>query len=306
MQHQWKICGMAIATLAAVAAPAELTFTAPTPEQFQNYWYADGAEISRYALSQSRYGGIHEGDAVLIFVTEKMNPELQVKADNPTEADIPILKLNALRKFYTGIYPYSVMTSVFTPIATGRSHAPLKITTSAQEWCGHVYTELLFDATRVQVSNSSYFEDESGIRLVPLDHQAISEDNLFVRLRGLRGDFLGPGDSKTIDYLPGVFFSRLSHQAVNPTRATISRRARSTVVEVPAGRFSVMVYDVKTDGRDGVFYIETAYPHRIVRWELAPDVKGELTGSLRTQYWNLNREGDEKHFEQLGIPVYGR
>ena len=43
-----------------------------TREQFQDYWYNHGAEISRYSLKQMRYGEIHDGDAVLVFVTEKM------------------------------------------------------------------------------------------------------------------------------------------------------------------------------------------------------------------------------------------
>ena len=43
-----------------------------TREQFQDYWYNHGAEISRYSLKQMGYGEIHDGDAVLVFVTEKM------------------------------------------------------------------------------------------------------------------------------------------------------------------------------------------------------------------------------------------
>jgi hypothetical protein len=40
-----------------------------------------------------RYGEIHEGDAVLVFVTEKMSPDTQIKTDNPGSQDIAILKL---------------------------------------------------------------------------------------------------------------------------------------------------------------------------------------------------------------------
>ena len=54
-----------------------------TPDQFQDYWYNHGAEISRFTLQQMRYGEIHEGDAVLVFVTEEIIPALQVKADYP-------------------------------------------------------------------------------------------------------------------------------------------------------------------------------------------------------------------------------
>ena len=73
-------------------------FGTPTRDQFQDYWYNHGAELSRFSLRQMRYGEIHEGDAVLVFVTEKMNPDTQIKADHPGAQDIAILKLNAVRK----------------------------------------------------------------------------------------------------------------------------------------------------------------------------------------------------------------
>ena len=73
---------------------------------FQDYWYNHGAEISRFFLQQMRYGKIHQEDAVLVFVTGKMNPDTQIKADQPGSQDIAILKLNAVRKFFTGIYLY--------------------------------------------------------------------------------------------------------------------------------------------------------------------------------------------------------
>ena len=45
------------------------TIERPTVDQFNDYWYAGDAELTRYALQQVRYGEVHEGDAVLIFVT---------------------------------------------------------------------------------------------------------------------------------------------------------------------------------------------------------------------------------------------
>ena len=60
-------------------------------------------------------------------------------------------------------------------------------------------------------------------------------------------------------------------------------------------------YDVSIGERSGRFWIESAWPHRIVRWELAPDVSGELTGSARLEYWRLNGEGDEKYLDQIGL-----
>ena len=56
-----------------------------TREQFQDYWYNHGAEISRYSLQQMRYGEIHEGDAVLVFVTEKISPTALKSGMKPTK-----------------------------------------------------------------------------------------------------------------------------------------------------------------------------------------------------------------------------
>ena len=69
------------------------------------------------------YGDVHDGEAVLIFVTEDFLPKLQVKQEVSDAPDaISVLKLNGYRRFYTGIYPYTVMTSSFTPLVW-RAHA---------------------------------------------------------------------------------------------------------------------------------------------------------------------------------------
>ncbi len=49
--------------------------------------------------------------------------------DNPSkswEDRVPVLKLNFSKKFNTGIYPYSMMSSVFMPIK-GDNLRPLKL-----------------------------------------------------------------------------------------------------------------------------------------------------------------------------------
>lgn len=87
---------------------------------FGDYWHQGLAEVSGYTLKQARYGEMHEGDAVLVFVTEDISKNKQVKLDDPAAAGddrLPVLKLNALKRFNTGIYTYSLMQSVFTPTA---------------------------------------------------------------------------------------------------------------------------------------------------------------------------------------------
>ena len=130
----------------------------PTSEEFKKYWYAGNAEITSFELEQARYGEIHKGTAVLIYVTEDFNPEKQVKADAQRPNNVPVLKLNATKKFYTGIYPYSTMTSTFYPVSNSK-HA-IKVTASIQEWCGHVFMQLN-NRDQFEVQSYSYFEKEA-------------------------------------------------------------------------------------------------------------------------------------------------
>ncbi|HEU4365023.1 MAG TPA: hypothetical protein VFT13_06105, partial [Candidatus Krumholzibacteria bacterium] len=242
--------------------------------------------------------------AVMIFVTEPFSESKRVKADdaaaNPADT-FTALKLNLVRDFQTGIYDYNTMVSVFVRAETME---PAKVSFSSAEWCGHVYTEMTFAQKSIRGTVASYFEGESGPISLARPRNGVGEDELFVALRGLRGDFLAAGATRTVPYLPGVLHARLAHKPLEWTQATITRAAASEKVTVPAGTFDAMRYDVKiADGRAGTFFIESAYPHRIVRWSLPPDVSGELTGSARLEYWRLNAQGGESHLKDLGLPA---
>ena len=62
---------------------------------FNDYWYAGKAEITRYELQQARYGELRKGDAVLIFVTEDFLTDKQVKYEfGDSGKATSVLKLN--------------------------------------------------------------------------------------------------------------------------------------------------------------------------------------------------------------------
>ena len=69
--------------------------------------------------------------------------------------------------------------------------------------------------------------------------------------------------------------------------------------------FTAALYVVKTsDGREGRFWIEEAHPHRIIRWQWGPGPAaetGELTGTVRVKYWQLNGNGNEGYLDELGL-----
>jgi len=271
-------------------------------EDFSKHWHDGKAELSGYALEVTRYGQPRQGTAVMIYVTEPMSETMRVKVDdhkkNPADL-VDVMKLNLVRDFQTGIYDYNTMVSVFSRTS---DFAPLKVSFSSAEWCGHVYSEMRFDPGRVSGVYRSYFEGESGEIALDAPKGGVNEDNLFILLRGLRGDFLAPGESRTVPFLPGAFYTRLSHQPLRWTEATIKREVQPQSVTVPAGSFRTMLYDVRSgDGRAGQFWVEEAWPHRIVKWSLPPDLSGELLGTKRLEYWTLNHEGEERYLAEIGL-----
>ena len=64
---------------------------------FGDYWYQGKAELTSYTLEQARYGEVHQGHAVLIYVTEDCSRHKQVKIDDPDAAGadrVMVMKLN--------------------------------------------------------------------------------------------------------------------------------------------------------------------------------------------------------------------
>ena len=280
---------------------------------FESHWRDGQAELSGYEWSVTRYGQQRIGQAVMIFVVEPFSKSQKVKLDHPSIAasdSFEAMKLNLVRDFQTGIYDYNTMVSVFTDTM---DFMPVKTSFTSAEWCGHVYEELLFGPKRIKELYFSYFEGESSSRMLRSKKGGVTEDGLFILLRDLRDDFLEPGEKRVLPFLAGSFYRRLTHRRLEWSTCEIERLAEFKTIEVPAGEFSVVVYSVKTGHRIGRFFIEKPYPHRIIRWQwTAPkDVNaegsetGELTGTVRSPYWQLNGNGHEDHLTQLGLK-YGR
>jgi hypothetical protein len=292
------------ATAAGVAMLACAAIAQPAPPDFWAHWGDNKAEMNAYRLVQPRYGAPRAGTAVLIFVTEPMSDTLRVKADpgkHPDRDVYPVMKLNAVRDFQTGIYDYNVMTSVFARVAPGWPVA--KVSFSSQEWCGHVYHQLLPRGGRVGGMLHSYFDGEAdGSDDLELPADGVFEDALPVVLRGWLASWMRPGESRTVPFLPSLLRSRLEHRRLAWSEATIHLAAGTTRVAVPAGACEARLWTVtpKT-GPALTFAIEAAPPFRLLRWETAAGEKATLLGSARMRYWEMNRPGGEKALAQLGL-----
>lgn len=273
-------------------------------DEFWTFWGDGKAELSGYALTQPRYGALREGRAVLIFVTEDFSDSLRVKADpgkHPASDVFPVLKLNFVRKFQTGIYDYSVLTSTFA--RTESQFAVAKVSFSSQEWCGHVYQQWLARGDRLLGEAHSYFDGEAD-RTLELASPAggVQEDAVPILIRGLRGDWLKPGESRTVPYLPSAVRARFSHKAQSWGEATFKRAAQSQPTDSALGRVRAFTVTVEEKGGDTVTWtLEDAPPHRILAWRSTSGEAGRLLGSARLPYWQLNQPGGEASLKLLGL-----
>jgi hypothetical protein len=274
---------------------------------FWSHWGDGRAELSGYRLMQPRYGAARPGTAVLIFVTEDFSDSLRVKADpgqHPASDVYPVLKLNAVRDFQTGIYDYNVMTSVFARVAAGWPVA--KVSFSSQEWCGQVWHQLLPRGGSVAGISHSYFDGEAdGTEKLAEPADGVIEDVLPILVRGWGSAFLAPGTSRTVSLLPSLLRARLEHRPLAWGRATVSAAAAATSAAVPAGTFQVRRWTVaRADGGPVTTYdVELASPHRLVAWATSDGEKAELLGSERLAYWKMNGPGGEQALEKLGLRV---
>jgi len=271
---------------------------------FGAYWYQGKAEITNYHLEQARYGQINEGHAVLIFVTEDFSKSKHVKLDNPGKAGkdaVKVLKLNATRKFNTGIYPYSMMRSVFTPVYRNDHPQTLKLTTSSQEWCGHTFTQLNLEDDHYRARLYSYFESEGDQDMELPD--VLLEDELWNLIR-LDPESLPVG---TVKLIPGTMYQRLSHEQLKPYNARISQEVNPT-------NTGIMEYTInyETLDRKLIIYYNKSFPHEIERWEekrtsgFGPDAKTLTTTAVKKKrmmldYWNKNNVADSTYQQELGL-----
>ncbi len=275
---------------------------------FSNYWYANQAELTGYTLSQSRYGELHQGNAVLVFVTEPFSEKKQVKLDRPSAAGedkVNVLKLNYTKQFLTGIYPYSLMTSVFTPVAVRERPYSLKVSSTSQEWCGHTFTQLNWQGPDYRVEGYSYFESEGDIETQV--QPALLEDELWTRLR------LDPGGIPTgeVALLPSTMYLRLLHRPFAAVKGLISKG--DTTVDDEGCAYLRVSYPA--GGRELLIYHEAAFPYAIVGWDEiyeAPAWAGnpeELktiarrSGTLKSPYWQQHLNRHRRLRSELGLPT---
>jgi hypothetical protein len=227
----------------------------------------------------------------MIYVTEDFLPTEQVKADRQDASNIAVLKLNATKKFNTGIYPYSVMTSTFYPV-NEKKHA-IKVSQSMQEWCGHVYAQLN-NRDSYEILSHSYFEGEAD-QVFSLKKD-ILENELWAQLR-INPKELPVGNLKII---PDFSYSRMKH---------VPLKAYDAVATLNEGSYTINYPQLN---RTLTINYTAQFPFVINSWEESfksgfgrnakeLTTKATRLRTIKSPYWGKNSNKDEVLRKELGL-----
>ena len=281
----------------AVATPtrgtAATTAPAGRPDGWDAYWYSGKAELNTYRTVQNRYGEDRPGTAVLIFVTEPFLPETQVKDDGAgsNETSISVLKLNRIERFETGIYDYSIMQSVFTPVSRGEYPHTLKTTTSVQDWCGQVWAQYNLRDDEYVVEQRSYFQREAD---ATYEVDATWLEDELLNVARLDPRLLPSGKTRVI---PSEKYGRLFHVDTRPQAAVVG------FGESPTGL--TLTVDFPASERRLEYRFAPTFPHRVEGW--TETVKGvtmmtaERTATRQEAYWSQNKNAYAGMRDSLGL-----
>lgn len=259
-------------------------------KQVQNFWFA-GAEISSFELSQDRYGKNHPGHAELIFVTEPFLTDKQVKNESNKPNSTPVLKLNHLTTFNTGIYSYRTMTSTFRPIDVQKFPHALKSTTSVQDWCGQAFQQTNFKNNTWNTQLRSYFENEADQNLTLKPTHL--EEELWLTLR-LDPKKLPTGETEII---PSALYQRYNHATIEPLKAS------ATLTE--SNKSSKYTLNYPSINRTLTIHFDTQFPH-IIRKYTETNPSGTTTATLKkrlmnSNYWSQHNPEDAPKRKKLGL-----
>lgn len=264
-------------------------------KEFKGYWYAGNAEITSYKLEMARYGEIREGASVLVYVTEPFAAKKQVKADQHHASNIPVLKLNSTKKFLTGLYPYSIMTSTFYPVHDNQ-HA-IKVTNTVQEWCGHVFAQLN-NREKFDITSYSYFESD-GDQQLQLE-KSVLENEIWTKIR-INPESLPLG---TFNAIPSFEFIRLKHKETKAYEASASLTNSNGI--------STYTINYPELERTLAIKFSSVFPYSIEAWEetsksgFGPNAKNMTTKGtkikrIKTAYWKQHNNEHLVLRDSLGL-----
>lgn len=270
---------------------------------FWKAWGDGQAEVSSYDLTVPFEGELRRGVALAIFSVDTFSNSTRVKAEpgkHPKPDEFPVMKLNLLKDFQTGISNCHEQTSMFLALAAvnGRpAGLPTKISYSRQDWAGSIYHQLLYDKTTIRSSRHSYLDGEGDQQQeIQYPPAATSADALWFWARQMAEPFVKRGEFRLAPVLTSFEAHPIQFKQSNFTRSPVNQK-----ITLPAGSFDVEMCTVQIDGDIRKFWVEREFPHRVIRWETSAGERGQLLATERMKPWQMTGKGGEENLRRLKL-----
>ena len=154
----------------------------------------------------------------------------------------------------------------------------------------------------LQLTLHSYFESEGDQnRKITVPPNAHYEDNLPIWIRELKGAVMRAGEQQNVRILPSMWSSRKRHVDVKFVDGSIQKENGGTI-KTDAGEFDTWKWSWRVGSRTEAYWVEKAYPRRIIRFSSSDGTQGELLHTLRAPYWGLNDNSHTTWRDKLKIP----
>lgn len=298
----------------AAAASAPATGDAGQMKQYQTHWFDGNGEVCTYAITQSRYGELRTGETELVFVAEEIARSTRIKIESdkvPPAERVPVMKLNRVVKFQTGLYDYALMTTTMAAVGAEFGQHPMqavKVSNTTQEWCGNFFGMFATDRDALRYTRHSYFESEGDTdnERIALPQSAWEyEDNLPIMIRELTGPWMRDGETRTMMLMPSFQHQRFTHTAHAFVNATITKEAGGRVTVGDSTWSATTAWTWKYSDASGAvqekYMVDAAYPHRILSWASSDGSSGTLKAARRLPYWTKHDNASAPLRRAMGL-----
>ncbi len=263
-------------------------------------WEDGLSEMSYYDAKCVIYDKERTYTRVHLMNRQFMNTVHYIKAAKDFPNPTPAFKFVIAEEVPTENYNYRFLLTSFFERPSLR---PIKVSASSQEWCGHVFKQLMWER-RPEVADAEWsldvtcysYHDTEGDRWFPFPKQAHIEahEGLFLQSRAV---VAAGGEPRAMLMLKTMRSNH--HPDPTPLEAILQPAGKTRKIKVPLGEFEAQRVELKWDGAETWFDIETSAPWRLLAFK-ADDVEGELRLVERRAYWDRSKKS--KFYKQGEAP----
>jgi hypothetical protein len=192
------------------------------------------AEVARYQFTRGHYGIEPEGIAMLLIVREGVNKNTYVKTE---KGGLPAIKIMSLKTLPIMNWNDRENSGMYS----GDDLTPLRLSITAEEWCGNNYLEWVSRGDKAHLIGRSYIED-----MVPKDEDVSLQKGYYLYEQMpllVRAMVTGEPTAKIRLIVPQSAYLQPSEEELS---VTLSRKEEAKIT-VPAGTFETVLIEVSAD-----------------------------------------------------------